>query len=356
LRRRRIHRIETIPVSCSTSTRPPYPSADVARGVATEFPALAGHARSRHPLSSLAANGPLASDLVGGNLRGEEPLPHGRDSGYHRFCEMGGRVISLGVPLVKVLTVLHVAEEVRDDSWPVGGFFYRRRFDVEDESGQRHETTVRERRPEFVRALLLRRVRRDLIAHGILSEGQVGGVQADVVEGQALWISCKRNRGLRPIPIGIPSSPGSAELHGPHFERFPPPAREEPMPSIMYRVNKVFRETLGIADLVLTAATAPGDLREWDSVAHVQLFLALESEFDTSLTPEELASITRVGDILSRFASAASPMPEVHGRAHTGNPAESRTRRPRAGYRRRCRRHDRSGGARLRPCGAAICG
>lgn len=70
------------------------------------------------------------------------------------------------------------------------------------------------------------------------------------------------------------------------------------MPSVLYRVNKVFRETLGITDLVVTPATTPGDVREWDSVAHVQLFLALESEFDTMLTAEELGSITKVGDIL----------------------------------------------------------
>ena len=71
------------------------------------------------------------------------------------------------------------------------------------------------------------------------------------------------------------------------------------MPSVLYRLTRVFRETLGIDDLTIVADTAPADVEGWDSVAHVQLFLAIESEFDTTLTPEELGSITNVGDILT---------------------------------------------------------
>lgn len=71
------------------------------------------------------------------------------------------------------------------------------------------------------------------------------------------------------------------------------------MPSVLYRLTRVFRETLGIDDLELRPATTPADVPGWDSVAHVQLFLAIESEFDTALTPEELASIAKVGDILT---------------------------------------------------------
>ncbi|MEX0585774.1 MAG: acyl carrier protein [Pirellulales bacterium] len=66
----------------------------------------------------------------------------------------------------------------------------------------------------------------------------------------------------------------------------------------LYRLTKIFRETLGVDDLVIGPETSPADVEAWDSVAHVQLFLALETEFDVSLTPDELASIASVGDIL----------------------------------------------------------
>jgi acyl carrier protein len=66
----------------------------------------------------------------------------------------------------------------------------------------------------------------------------------------------------------------------------------------LYRLTKVFRETLGVDDLVIAPETTPAQVEQWDSVAHVQLFLAIESEFDVSLTPDELASIASVADIL----------------------------------------------------------
>jgi aminoglycoside 3-N-acetyltransferase len=174
-------------------------------GVLTElFRRSVGTLRSRHPLSSLAANGPRARQLLENNLNGREPLPHGRDSGYHRFCELGGRVVSVGIGLLKVLTVLHVAEEVRDETWPVAGFFYRRHFDVEDETGQRARVTVRERRPEFVRALPLRRVRRDLRAEGILVEGEMAGIPIDVVDAKALLEFMREKQRSSPYPYLLP--------------------------------------------------------------------------------------------------------------------------------------------------------
>jgi aminoglycoside 3-N-acetyltransferase len=150
------------------------------------FRRQAGTLRSRHPLSSLAAAGPNAEGLLHDNLNDRAPLPHGVDSGYFRFCQAGGVVISLGLGILKPLTILHVAEEVRDASWPVPGFFYRRQFEIEEQEGQRRRVVVRERRPEFVRGLALGKVRRDLLRAGILREGGISGLRCDVVDARRL--------------------------------------------------------------------------------------------------------------------------------------------------------------------------
>ena len=134
--------------------------------------------RSQHPLSSLACAGPLAGVLLTDNLRSGRPLPHGRGSAYERFCEHGGLVVSIGVPLIKSMTVLHVAEELRQEHAPIPGFAYDRRFDVRGDGGW-SEWTVQERRPEYVRSYALAQLRHDLLSHGILHESTLDGLRVD---------------------------------------------------------------------------------------------------------------------------------------------------------------------------------
>lgn len=148
-------------------------------GLITElFRRRPGTSRSMHPLSSLAASGPLAGAILEDNLSGPGALPHGVHSGYYRCCQMDGLVVSLGVPLINYLTVMHVAEEVRDDDWPIKGFFRTRRFIVVDE-GREDQWEVRERKPEFVRCLALEKFRRDLLREGILHESTSLGIRID---------------------------------------------------------------------------------------------------------------------------------------------------------------------------------
>jgi aminoglycoside 3-N-acetyltransferase len=138
--------------------------------------------RSEHPLSSMAVRGPLATELLASNAEGDQPLPHGVHSSYYRVCQQKGTVIGLGLSLIKALTILHVAEELRGDDWPVEGFFYSRRFKIIDNQGQTREIQVRERRPEFVRSLVLSQVRRDLLNERILHEYSIGGVKFAVAD------------------------------------------------------------------------------------------------------------------------------------------------------------------------------
>lgn len=161
--------------------------------------------RSAHPLSSLAALGPEAAALLRDNLNDCEPLPHGVDSGYYRFCRAGGLVLGIGVDLLKYLTILHVPEEVADAAWPVRGFFARRRFLVEQENGDDREVVVRERRPEFVRGLSHRRLRREFTAEGFLRETLVDGVRVDTVaSGPFLeFVTMRQRKG--PYPYYFPA-------------------------------------------------------------------------------------------------------------------------------------------------------
>ena len=154
-----------------------------------------GVLRSLHPYNPLAAKGPLAEELLRDNLNANEPLPHGIDSAYYRFCSQNGLVISLGVPLWYALTVIHVPEEIRDVDWPINDFFEKRRYSIRI-NGQDEIHIVRQRRFEYAMFNCCnRKVRRDLLREGILHEGKVGGIIVDWTNSREVYdYFMERNR------------------------------------------------------------------------------------------------------------------------------------------------------------------
>jgi len=138
-----------------------------------------GVQRSLHPYNTLAACGPMASELLHDNLNQLKPLPHGIHSGYYRFCRNGGLVLGIGVPLARYMTLIHVAEEVRDRDWPIRDFFEERRYVVRV-NGRDQTYVVRQHRLKYsMFCLCMRKVRRDLVGEGILHDGTVGSVRVD---------------------------------------------------------------------------------------------------------------------------------------------------------------------------------
>lgn len=137
-----------------------------------------GVKRSLFPFNMLAACGLLADELLCDNLNKRHPSPHGTDSGYYRFCQHNGLVVSIGVPLREYITIAHVVEEVRED-WPIKDFFTERNFRVV-EDGIAKEWTVRLRRDDYAKFAYCRsKMGRDMVAEGVIHEGRVGTVRVD---------------------------------------------------------------------------------------------------------------------------------------------------------------------------------
>lgn len=136
-----------------------------------------GSQRSLHPYNMVAARGPLAAELLRDNLNDSKPLPHGIHSAYYRFCQRNGLVVSVGVSLARSMTLIHVAEETRDQQWPIKDFFMERQY-VVNVDGRDKTYVVREHRPEYAMFCICeRKLMRDLVGEGILHEGTVGTVQ-----------------------------------------------------------------------------------------------------------------------------------------------------------------------------------
>jgi aminoglycoside N3'-acetyltransferase len=137
-----------------------------------------GVKRSLFPYNMLAAFGPIADELLRDNLNERRPSPHGKDSGYYRFSQRNGLVVSVGVPLRECITIAHVVEEVRSD-WPIKDFFAEQRYRVVQE-GETKEWMVRIRRDDYAKFCYCRKkMGRDLVAEGVIHEGLVGSVRVD---------------------------------------------------------------------------------------------------------------------------------------------------------------------------------
>ena len=74
------------------------------------------------------------------------------------------------------------------------------------------------------------------------------------------------------------------------------------MPStdaVYQRLNRIFCDVLDDDDLVLRQDTTAADVEGWDSMANVQLMLAVEREFGVHLSAGQMQALRNVGDLVS---------------------------------------------------------
>lgn len=69
--------------------------------------------------------------------------------------------------------------------------------------------------------------------------------------------------------------------------------------SFLTELEPIFREILDCEDLVLTEESSATDIEEWDSLAHIQLIMAIGKHFGLRFTTQEMASWKTVGDIIN---------------------------------------------------------
>lgn len=72
---------------------------------------------------------------------------------------------------------------------------------------------------------------------------------------------------------------------------------------ILERLQEIFRDTLDNEDIFLDGTTCATDIEEWDSLANVQLVVAIEHEFGIRFTSSEIPSWKNVGDMVDSIAA-----------------------------------------------------
>ena len=69
--------------------------------------------------------------------------------------------------------------------------------------------------------------------------------------------------------------------------------------NILEKLQEIFRDIFDDENLVITKETTAKDIEEWDSLAHINLVLAIREEFNVEFTLEEVAEYKNVGDIVN---------------------------------------------------------
>ncbi len=72
---------------------------------------------------------------------------------------------------------------------------------------------------------------------------------------------------------------------------------------IYAELTQVFRDVFDDDDITLTAATTAEDVPGWDSQAHVNLVVAVETRFGIRFRTAELEALHDVGDVVALIAA-----------------------------------------------------
>ena len=73
--------------------------------------------------------------------------------------------------------------------------------------------------------------------------------------------------------------------------------------SVEQRTRRLVAEVFGLPLETVTRATSHETVDQWDSIAVLNVLMAVESEFDVAISPEEAASFMSVEKILAVLAT-----------------------------------------------------
>lgn len=68
--------------------------------------------------------------------------------------------------------------------------------------------------------------------------------------------------------------------------------------SALERVNSVFRDVFDDEELNVGPETTAADVDGWDSLEHINLILAIETEFGVKFTVGEVSGMKNVGEMI----------------------------------------------------------
>jgi len=76
--------------------------------------------------------------------------------------------------------------------------------------------------------------------------------------------------------------------------------------NILDQLQNIFRDCFDDENLVVVSSTTSDDVEGWDSVAHINLIVTIEKEYNIKFSLAELAVLYSVDDIVNLIAEKAA--------------------------------------------------
>lgn len=164
----------------------------------TYFLSLPGVIRSKFPKNPLAAQGPLAELMMKHNL--EHDLAHGRGSAWEYCILNHAKVLFLGISADHCCTLIHTAEDILDEDWPIRGWYKKQKYRILD-NGTVDEITVRERKFKWAKYATEKYSIEQLRQLGILHNCNIAGITVEYINDAYDLFQFMRQECLKSTPF-----------------------------------------------------------------------------------------------------------------------------------------------------------
>ena len=67
---------------------------------------------------------------------------------------------------------------------------------------------------------------------------------------------------------------------------------------VLISCREIFQTIFSDPNLVVSANTSASDIADWDSLAHIRLFMAMEQTFEIQFSLDEVEDLKNVGEIV----------------------------------------------------------
>lgn len=146
--------------------------------------------RSRHPINSMVAIGPLAKKIMSKNLVDNNSLPHGKDSSWYKSIVCDAKIIAIGVDLVQAATITKTVEDVFYKEWPVKNWYSKKNFLIKDGKFKKHYV-LKERSYKWILHYAERTMCKDFIKNGILRSYNFDGLSIEFAKSKDIFFFLK---------------------------------------------------------------------------------------------------------------------------------------------------------------------
>lgn len=168
--------------------------------LANLFMRTKGVIRSQFPWNTLAAKGALAYSMMEHNL--ETDLAHGKGSAWEYAMNHGAKILLLGVKSSHTTTMVHVAEDVLDEKWPIDDWYETKSIIVK-KGDEEKIVVVRVRKPEWAKYNASWYRSNQFVRNSILKEQDVEGLNVGFIENSKKMVDFLIERSLKHKPFFV---------------------------------------------------------------------------------------------------------------------------------------------------------